>query len=263
MFAGITLLILGVVTAIVSGVDPTYNSNQNDWGNTLIGVWGLITIMAWIVAAVGTAVRSVQSRRARKRTTRIDETIRDRVPSPDQASVESIRQVVEASVSQASQELIDQRARRLKTRRLVLEGRAELSTCLPDLPRSIKRVANRHYLLTSMAVSRNMMGVGSSLTPAHLAKWALIMERWPHVAGEIIEDPACAGELERAAAADARSGDGSGDDALLGALGGLGLHDVRQLSCLLRDGATLAPVADQLAFARPASAVRSPAPASK
>lgn len=69
------------------------------------------------------------------------------------------------------------------------EANVEMLPFMPRLPRSVKRVVNREYLLIAIAVSRNMMGGTPALVPAHLGKWAIILERWPDLAIAISRDP--------------------------------------------------------------------------
>ena len=217
-YVGITFGIWLLVIVIVTALDPNFENNNSDWANTLSSIWFVVTVATWPILGIGTARRQLANRRARKRTAQIDETIRDNIPRPDEASVETIKGVVAQSVSEASARLVEQRARRLKVERLVFDGNLELFSYLPDLPRSVKRVANRHYLLTSVAVSREMLGGTPPLTAAHLAKWAVIMERWPDLAAEIIQRPAFAAELERAAVATSNA-TGADETALTAELG--------------------------------------------
>lgn len=255
-YVGITFGLWLLVIVIVTALDPNFNNNDSDWANTLSGIWFVVTVATWPIAGIGTARRQLANRRARKRTAQIDETIRDNIPRPEEASVATIKGVVAENVSQASGRLVEQRARRLKIERLVFDGNVELFSYLPDLPRSVKRVANRHYLLTSVAVSRDMLGGTPPLTAAHLAKWALIMERWPDVAAEIIERPMFATALERSAAADSNA-TGVHGTSLTAELDGLRVDERDELARLLRDPTSLAQVADRLVFAVPASAATS------
>jgi hypothetical protein len=255
-YVGITFGLWLLVIVIVTALDPNFSNNDSDWANTLSGIWFVVTVATWPIAGIGTARRQLANRRARKRTAQIDETIRDNIPRPEEASVATIKGVVAENVSEASGRLVEQRARRLKIERLVVDGNLELVSYLPDLPRSVKRVANRHYLLTSVAVSRDMLGGTPPLTAAHLAKWSLIMERWPDVAAEIIERPTFAVALERSAAADSAA-TGAPGTSLTAELDGLQVDERDELARLLRDPTSLAPVADRLVFAVPVSAANS------
>lgn len=244
-FVGITLVVWLATITIVALVDPGYEHN---WGNTLLALWTVILTLVWTGAGAGTAYRWLRDRRMRKSTVEIDETIRDNVSSPSETSVETITQVVAQSVTSVSSRLIEQRARRVKVEQLVRDGSGELSSYLPGLPRSVKRIANRHYLLASVAVSRDMIGGTPSLTAQHLGKWAVMMERWPELAAEIIDRPSLAGELERRAKSD---GEASGNGSLSELLP-VGLSQREELVRLLRNPTSIEAVADRLVFALPA-----------
>jgi hypothetical protein len=250
-FVGISTGLLLVVAAILQAIDPTHGEASNA-GNTTVGFIALLLFVLWVVLGVGTLRRSLADRRTRRSTVKIDETIRDSVPSPTQASVEKIAQVVAKSIATASSTLIEQRARRAKVEQLVSEGNGELASYLPALPRSVKRVANRHYLLASVAVSRDMIGGTPPLTALHLSKWAVMMERWPELATRIIAQPSLAGELERRAKSDEHpSRNGS-----LSELLPTDTSHRDELIRLLRDPTSLAEIADRLVFALPAAANR-------
>ena len=246
-FVGITFVVWLVVVAIVAILDPRYGENTTDWGNQLVGAWGGVTFAVWLVVGAGTVYRWLRARRIRKSTAKIDETIRDNVLSRSESSVDVLKQVVAQSITTASSRLIEQRARRVKVEQLVMEGSGELSSYLPGLPRSVKRVANRHYLLASVAVSRDMIGGTPPLTAQHLAKWAVVMERWPELAEGIIAQPSLAGELERRAKSD---GAASGEHSL-SALLPEGTSHCEELARILRDPTSIAAVADRLVFALP------------
>jgi len=250
-FVGITTGILIVLVIILASIDPNLNNNnKTDWEEVLGIIWTLLTITAWWVAGVGTFIQSLRRRRARKRTAQIDDTIRTTTPGPDKASDETIKDVVAQSVTEASARLIDQRVRRASVERLVREGNVELLDYLPDVPRAVKRVANRHYLLSSVAVSRKMLGGTPELTPSHLAKWALIMERWPEVASEIIRDPAAAAKLEQASEA---SSNGATGAPLVPLQDASEIPEFDELVRLLHDPVRIGSVAERLVFALPAT----------
>jgi hypothetical protein len=247
-FVGITFVVLLIVAAIVAVLDPRYGQGNTDWGSTLVGVLGVTMILAWIGAGAGTFYRWFSNRRARKSTAKIDETIRENVWGSSEARVETITHAVAQSVTKASSRLVEQRVRRATVEELVTEGSGELSSYLPGLPRSVKRVANRHYLLASVAVCREMIGGSPPLTAQHLSKWAVMMERWPELAAEIIDRPTLAGELERGA----RSDEGPSHDRTLSELLPMGISQREELVRLLRDPTSIAAIADRLVFALPA-----------
>jgi ABC-type multidrug transport system fused ATPase/permease subunit len=243
-FVGITLALWLVVAAIVGVVDPRSDQSTSGWGNDLIGAWGTVTFLLWIPVGVGTLHQWLRKRRTRRSTAEIDATIRDKARSRSESNVETISQVV----TSASARLVAQRLRRANVEQLVSEGSGELASYYPGLPRSVKRVANRHYLLASVAVSRQMIGGTPPLTAAHLSKWALMMERWPDLAEEIIERPLLAGELERRARSDE---DACGTHSLSDLLPEQ-VPQRDELIRLLRDPTSIAAIADRLVFALPA-----------
>ena len=85
-----------------------------------------------------------------------------------------------------------------------LEGRDEalVAALEPHLgalpPRKMKRVLARFELALEIARRRGLLDDGSAIAPAHLAKWSVLQERWPRVAAEVLETPACLGQLEEA-----------------------------------------------------------------
>jgi len=243
-FVAITFALWLVVAAIIGVVDPKAGGNGTDWGDDLVGYWGLLTFLLWTVAGIGTLHQGQKKRRTRKSTAKIDETIRDNARSRSESNV----QTISAVVASASSRLVEQRLRRANVEQLVSEGSGELSSYYPDLPRSVKRIANRHYLLASVAVSRNMIGGTPPLTAEHLSKWAVVMERWPELAEEIIDRPSLAGELEQRARSD---GEATGATALSGLLPE-GLSQREDLVRLLRDPTSIAAIAERLVFALPA-----------
>ena len=247
-FVGVTFVVLLIVAAIVAVLDPSYGQGNTEWGSTLVGVLGVIMILAWIGAGAGTFYLWFRNRRARKSTAKIDETIRENVWGSSEARVETITHAVTQSITTASSRLVEQRVRRATVEELVTEGSGELSSYLPGLPRSVKRVANRHYLLASVAVCRNMIGGSPPLTAQHLSKWAVMMERWPDLAAEIIDRPTLAGELERGA----RSDEGPSREETLSELLPVGISQREELVRLLRDPTSIAAIADRLVFALPA-----------
>jgi KAP-like P-loop domain-containing protein len=246
-FVGITFALWTAVAVIVTIVDPHYANHPNNGGSALVGAWGGISFLIWFAAGIGTAIQWLANRRTRRSTVKIDETIRGAVASPGEASVETIKRMVERSIKSASSSLIEQRTRRAKVEQLVNEGSGELMRYLPGLPRSVKRVVNRHYLLASVAVSREMVGGTPPLTPQHLSKWAVLMERWPELAAQIVARPTLACELEQLA----RSPERSDHAMLLGRLpAGIAQRD--DLIRLLEDAVSFGAVTDRLAFALPA-----------
>jgi hypothetical protein len=198
----LTFIAWVIVIIIAQALDPNFERSSSDTANVAVAVWGFATFAAWAAVGMGRFIGWLRKTRARRSTAMIDETIREAVGGPTETRLETVRQRVEKSLGAASDRLFEQRERRLAVERLVSEGASELDLYLPKLPRSVKRVANRHYLLASVAVSRNMIGGTPPLTAQHLGKWAVMMERWPELARKIIEDPSLAGRLERWARAD-------------------------------------------------------------
>ena len=236
--------LLGVLAA----VDNDYNNNKTNFGVVLGGLWLILVGVAWLLAAAGTTYSWLKQRRARHATAKVDAAIREH--APEEASIAAIKQVVSQEVGGVSRELVDQRVRRDGVQRLVAAGADELAANLPSLPRSVKRVANRHYLLASVAIARESVGDGSPITGAQLAKWAVLMERWPTIAAEILRRPESAGELERAARKlvanrDPSTPSGELPETLQG------VANVGELLQLLSDPVPLGEVAEQLVYSRP------------
>jgi hypothetical protein len=247
------VLVSGMLALIVSGVlaaaDPKFEKGSGP-APTILGFLLISLALLWVLAGVETLRRWRRRRQRRRSTHEIDETIRGRATSPAQESVETITEEVSESVSAAPSKLIEQRARRAKVEQLVSEGEAELAPHLPTLPRGVKRVANRHYLLASVAVSREMLGGTPPVTPRQLGKWALIMECWPELAARIVDKPVLASEAERWAKTRSRSS----ADGPLAALVPPGSEGLEAMIDLLRDPTEIAGVIERLVHALPAAA---------
>jgi hypothetical protein len=256
------LAITFVVLIVVSGVLGSIDNGNADWANTLLDIWFSLTLGAWLLAGIGTFTSSLQRRHKRSQTAQLSEKLRAAPAASPEANVEARTKVAKQSVPTASDPLARQVARRILIEQKVREGRDALFGPEPDagdrrayrdyipaVPRSAKRFANRFYLLTSVAVIREMWGGTPELTPAHLAKWALIMERWPEVAEQIIDEPAVADELEKAADA---SANGASEDPWVSLLNKPDIPDLDELKGLLHDDQVrIGRVAERLVFAQP------------
>jgi KAP family P-loop domain len=256
-FVVITFGILFGLGIVLSEIDPKSFNSGSGWAISTFAILSLLTVAAWCVAAIGTFINSLQKRLARRQTAEIAETIRTIVPRTDAASVETVKQVVAPSTAAKTEALVEYRIklglRRAQVQELVRDGQKELRPYLPHVPRAVKRVANRHYLLSSVAASRDMIDDESELTAAHLAKWALIMERWPGVANEIVSNPARATKLEATAADLKKSARASSTGTAEGSLGPnldeSQIPDFTDLVGLLSDQTPIGGVAEQLVFA--------------
>jgi hypothetical protein len=87
-----------------------------------------------------------------------------------------------------------------------LSDESELTRLLTDagvmnyvqpLPRHAKRLLNRLRLLLYVAHERRMFGGEPPLKPKHLAKWAVLCERWPDLAEGLVLHPSLIAALER------------------------------------------------------------------
>ena len=262
-FLAITVGITIVLATVLTSID---NGNAG-WENAIGEAWFIVMFVAWCVAGIGTVISSVRRRNKRKLTAQLNEEIRT-------ASVETLTEAVTQAAPGAQDrlgELREQLERRDFIERQVRMGKDELfgppydpvtgrpnrrltaeqksaRKCIPAVPRAAKRMLNRYYLLTSVAVSRKMLG--PDLTSAQLVKWALILERWPEVADLIISEPGVAEDVERAAAA---STNGAGGDPWTGLLDTSAIPDFDELLELLRVPPMIGGVAERLVFAQPAA----------
>jgi hypothetical protein len=66
------------------------------------------------------------------------------------------------------------------------------------LPRDTKRLLNRMRFLLSLAIQRDLLRTDSALDVDHLAKWALLTERWPNLVAAVVVEPGRLGEFEAA-----------------------------------------------------------------
>ena len=69
------------------------------------------------------------------------------------------------------------------------EAQEEVIDFLPPLPRNAKRLLNRLRFLLFIAYAGRMFGGKPELTPKHVAKWAVLSERWPELAQVLSESP--------------------------------------------------------------------------
>lgn len=59
---------------------------------------------------------------------------------------------------------------------------------LPSIPRAAKRLFNRMYFLLVVAYNRDLIGE-DRVSVEQLAKWAVLLDRWPQVGRAIIDNP--------------------------------------------------------------------------
>jgi len=76
------------------------------------------------------------------------------------------------------------------------EAEEEVMDFLPPLPRNAKRLLNRLRFLLFVAYARRMFGGEPDLNVKHIAKWAVLSERWPELAQVLSESPEEMKELE-------------------------------------------------------------------
>ncbi len=70
---------------------------------------------------------------------------------------------------------------------------------LPPLPRAAKLLLNLLRVLLTFAVRGRMLGGQPEMTVKHLAKWAVLMSRWPQLGSTLRAAPAEMAGLEAAA----------------------------------------------------------------
>lgn len=83
------------------------------------------------------------------------------------------------------QELARQRAQRMLADESALqtqaEAEAEIAQHLPALPRGVKRLIHQLRILFVIADEKHMFGGLPELQSKHVAKWAVLLERWPEL----------------------------------------------------------------------------------
>lgn len=134
------------------------------------------------------------------------------------------------------------------------EASAQVLLHPPPLPRHLKRVMNRIRLLLVLSAERGILGV-DGLRAAHVAKWALLQERWPELARAVFASPQKEmAALEAAAAA--------GAQALAVEVERLapGVEQEPGLERFLREAPHLSPFMPRLAWMRPPAGQRSMTP---
>ena len=87
------------------------------------------------------------------------------------------------------------------------EAEQEVMQFLPRLPRHAKRLLNRLRLLLFIAHERRMFGPLTGVLPAHMAKWAVLMERWPEFAELVWTKPSTMRAAESSSGDDVRWGE--------------------------------------------------------
>ncbi len=118
--------------------------------------------------------------------------------------------VVDSLMSRTTTEIIleDLISERIQRR---LSDESEVTRLMKDagvmnyvqpLPRHAKRLLNRLRLLLYVAHERRMFGGDPPLKPEHLAKWAVLCERWPDLAEGLVLHPSLMVALERKRADD-------------------------------------------------------------
>jgi len=105
------------------------------------------------------------------------------------------------------EDLARQRAQRILADHVSTRVQAENlnKDYLPPLPRASKRLFNHFRVLTILAEKKRMLGGDPTLDYSHIAKWAVILERWPELASALTVDPSKLVSLESAASPDGLS----------------------------------------------------------
>jgi hypothetical protein len=80
---------------------------------------------------------------------------------------------------------------------LMRGAHSEIIQYVEPFPRHAKRLLNRLRLLVFIAHGRKMFGGRPPLEPKHIAKWAVMCERWPELAHEISNYPEIMFGMER------------------------------------------------------------------
>lgn len=150
---------------------------------------GLLSILVLIVIVGAGRLRELEARRS------IDRQIRSRIAAGerDYSRVEdSIRR--SSPAFQADPQMAGLLRERLQRHledesELQREAEDEVMRHLPAIPRHAKRLVNRLRLLLFIAHERKMFGGVPNLSPRHIAKWAVLCERWPELEQVVCDEP--------------------------------------------------------------------------
>jgi KAP family P-loop domain len=214
-----------------------------------VGVVGLILPFLAVASDINEVSRS--NRRGRV-TERIDREIESR--ATETGNPESVKAAVLESEAarEGGRGLANQRLERflVDNQLLRVQAESEVLKFLPAVPRSAKRLANHLRLLLAIASQRNMLGGDPALQPAHLGKWAVLLQRWPEMGSAIRADPAIVADLEKAA----RSNSSTNTLTEFVGAGFLDVTDITTATAFLKSEPSLAAVAHRLVYCTPAHA---------
>jgi len=116
------------------------------------------------------------------------------------------------------------------------EAERELASYLPDNPRRAKRLINHERLYARIAEDRNIFGGTPALTHRHLAKWVLIVERWPRLGAALTRNPSQMKVLEEA----------PDYETLKNGLSFAGIRSTDRLFEIIHEGVLLSPILERL-----------------
>ena len=116
------------------------------------------------------------------------------------------------------------------------EAERELAPYLPDNPRRAKRLLNHERLYARIAEERSVFGGTPELTHRHLAKWILIVERWPRLGAALTRNPSQMRVLEEAPDSVALQKEASFS----------GIHSTHGLFEVIHEGVLLSPILERL-----------------
>jgi hypothetical protein len=204
-----------------------------------------IMLLAGILALIQNLVEDYRSYRTKQAQRQIDHDIRQVVNAGAATVEEVIGALVGKSLEPQRRELARQRAQRILADESPhrTEAESEIKEYLPALPRSAKRLFNHLRVLLVIAEQKQMFGGQPELQAKHLARWAVLLERWPEVASALTANPGRLAELEAATDIEELS-------TLLGAALPASLASQDLLGFL--NTAELAPVAGRLVHFQPA-----------
>jgi len=248
VFTVVVVAVVIAVSGIVAALDPQFNTNNNSWGNNVGAAVVLVAFALVILTGLYTLVQRAGRRGTRRTAAKVDRQFRDEGIQADTVG-EAVSQYHQAVGStqparRASDALVEQRARRLLVESSVAEASLEMVPFLPRLPRSVKRVANRMYLIVSIAVTRDMFGGDPPLEAHHLGKWVVLLDHWPDLAQAVIRDPSLAGRLEKS------------DSPSLDGLLPPGIQSSEELVAFWHEQTRIGDVAERLVSAMPSRRLR-------
>lgn len=181
-----TVSLLGVTSAalVVTTLVTSLSVARSGHGGGIYAVLGTVGAVAAVGSLVATFVRGRRQQQRREVRERLRRTTSNRKRGSHLVDEKKSGRLEAYAQQEARSYDVD-----YSTEVAAVEG--VIRRYLPRTPRSAKRMLNHARLLTKISRDREMFRSGSTLEPAHLGKWIVLRERWPHLA-EALAQPGAA-----------------------------------------------------------------------